>query len=84
MTSIPLWSMKQAGSLPSYSFLFLGKSSGVWRRTAPVEKHQALMLWAHFKEKRTIKYIWMSSEVCVRKTLAPVQNPQRFNSALIV
>lgn len=42
MTSIPLWSMKQASSLPSYSFLFLGRSSGVWRRTAPAQKHRAL------------------------------------------
>lgn len=40
MTSMPLWSMKQASSLPSYNFLFLGRSRGIWRRTAPGDKHQ--------------------------------------------
>lgn len=39
--------MKQASSLPSYNFLFLGRSSGVWRRTAPVNKHNALMQHLH-------------------------------------
>ena len=39
--------MKQASSLPSYNFLFLGRSSGVWRRTAPEDTHSILLLHLH-------------------------------------
>lgn len=62
--------MKQGGSPPSYSFLFLGRSSGVWRRTAPDDKHSVLLQHLHIYNNPRPK----TNGACVRTEHRRISN----------